>query len=144
MKCNRRFLGGQFLRAQFQRLFRLQRLLVKTGGSTAPKTAIFETLGAGFFLCQIQCLYCKPQCAREGVIIEWSLKGQFHDAVIIIITSQLAVIELVHNDNAWRLGKILMLFTRRLLMSVLIQFLLSIMLKSHQIFMTMTMTSIRD
>ena len=37
--------------------------------------------------------------SREGLIIEWPLKRQFHDVVIIVITSRVAVIELVDNDN---------------------------------------------
>ena len=30
-------------------------------------------------------------CAREGVIIEWPLNGQFHDRRDVILTSQMAV-----------------------------------------------------
>ena len=45
--------------------------------------------------------------AREGVIIECPLKQQFHNVVIVILMSRVAVIELVDNDNRWSLGKIL-------------------------------------
>ena len=36
---------------------------------------------------------------REGVIIEWPLNGQFHDAVTDFLTSQNDVREMEDNDN---------------------------------------------
>ena len=39
-------------------------------------------------------MFFRPyKISREGVIIEWSLNGQFHGVVIVIITSRMAVIE---------------------------------------------------
>ena len=39
-------------------------------------------------------LRCEP---REGVIIEWALKGQFHDTITKILTSRTAVSGVVEN-----------------------------------------------
>ena len=36
---------------------------------------------------------------REGVIIEWPLNGQFHDAVTNVLTSQTAISGVVENVN---------------------------------------------
>ena len=36
---------------------------------------------------------------REGVIIEWPLNGQFHDAGDLILTSQTDVREMVDDDH---------------------------------------------
>ena len=48
--------------------------------------------------------YIRP---REGVIIEWPLNGQFHDARDIILTSRTDVREMVdnHDDDEWPLEK---------------------------------------
>ena len=37
--------------------------------------------------------------AREGVIIEWPLNGQFHDARDVILTSRTHVREMVDDDD---------------------------------------------
>ena len=37
--------------------------------------------------------------SREGVIIEWPLNGQFHDARDVILTSQIDVREMVDHDH---------------------------------------------
>ena len=36
---------------------------------------------------------------REGVIIEWPLNGQFHDACDVILTSRTDVREMVDDDH---------------------------------------------
>ena len=42
---------------------------------------------------------CAWSLAREGVIIEWPLNGQFHDARDVILTSRTDVREMVDDDD---------------------------------------------
>ena len=44
---------------------------------------------------------------REGVIIEWTLNGLFHDARDVILTSPTDVMEMEDNDNELTLVGIL-------------------------------------
>ena len=40
---------------------------------------------------------------REGVIMEWPLNGQFHDAHDVILTSRTDAREMVDDDDEWPL-----------------------------------------
>ena len=53
--------------------------------------------------------------SRVGIVIKWPLNGQFHDARDFIITSRMAVREMVDKVKVdeWLLGKILMLLLKR-------------------------------
>ena len=45
--------------------------------------------------------------SREGVIIEWPLNGQFHDAVTNVLTSRINVRDLADDDDEPTLGTLI-------------------------------------